>query len=743
MHGTIYALLLSLLFSMVARADSTADFMVAARQAHGALGERAAAFLVEHMPAADRAQLSADFLLENLELALKARETFPWAKAVPEEIFFNDVLPYAVLDETREAWRADYLETASAIVRDAKTATEAAQLLNRDFFDAINVHYSRKRKRPNQSPNESAELGKASCTGLSIILVDACRAVGIPARVAGTPLWTNKRGNHTWVEIRDGDWHFMGADEYNAEGVDRGWFVGAASKAQADSFAHAIYATSWKKTDLYFPMVWAQHDHSVPGLNVTDRYASPSEKNAHELGVRLFDEQGERIMAEGALISPEGSVLATFETRGNRADLNDVPRIKVEPGKTYRLRFGDRQTAPFVAEPGISTLDVKRAELEWINDRKDAKMQGKHDSKSSDLRVFAVNNTASQELVQKLFNELVEASRAERQAELEQQEIAFDGKTLRWLEKTYGEAPADGRSLWISMHGGGGAPTALNDKQWKNQINLYQPAEGIYIAPRAPTDTWNLWQQSHIDHLFARLIENHVALRGVNPNKVYLMGYSAGGDGVWQLAPRMADRFAAASMMAGHPGDMSLLGLYNLPFAIYMGGNDSAYKRNLHAAEKGQALDELQRQNPEGYIHRVRIYEGLGHWMQHNDREAVPWMAGFARNPWPKKIVWVQDNILHDRFYWLKIPENAAVKGAKIVAEVDGQILRLEGDVPNGTRVRLSEQLLDLDQPVRLSVNGTEVFNGPVNRDRAVMEASLRERLDPAAAAPAEIVVEF
>jgi poly(3-hydroxybutyrate) depolymerase len=46
--------------------------------------------------------------------------------------------------------------------------------------------------------------------------------------------------------------------------------------------------------------------------------------------------------------------------------------------------------------------------------------------------------------------------------------------------------------------------------------------------------------------------------RGVNPDKVYLLGYPAGGDGVWQLAPRMADRFAAAAMMAGHPNGASL-----------------------------------------------------------------------------------------------------------------------------------------------------------------------------------------
>jgi transglutaminase-like putative cysteine protease len=52
--------------------------------------------------------------------------------------------------------------------------------------------------------------------------VDACRSVGIPARVAGTPMWTNMRGNHTWVEVWDRDWHFIGAAEPDAAGLDHG-----------------------------------------------------------------------------------------------------------------------------------------------------------------------------------------------------------------------------------------------------------------------------------------------------------------------------------------------------------------------------------------------------------------------------------------------------------------------------------------------------------------------------------------
>jgi len=69
--------------------------------------------------------------------------------------------------------------------------------------------------------------------------------------------------------------------------------------------------------------------------------------------------------------------------------------------------------------------------------------------------------------------------------------IVRDTLSMRFEYKVFGEKPADGRSLYISLHGGGNTPPAVNDQQWRNQQNLYKPAEGVYVAPRAPTNTWN------------------------------------------------------------------------------------------------------------------------------------------------------------------------------------------------------------------------------------------------------------
>jgi poly(3-hydroxybutyrate) depolymerase len=355
----------------------------------------------------------------------------------------------------------------------------------------------------------------------------------------------------------------------------------------------------------------------------------------------------------------------------------------------------------------------------------------------------SLDRAAAQNAVGTLWIERQARLKTERAPEMESRTITLAGKSLHWEERLFGDTPPGGHSLWISMHGGGGAPQAVNDQQWRNQVTLYQPAEGIYVAPRAPTDNWNLWHEAHIDAMFDRLVEDYVALRGVNPGRVYILGYSAGGDGVWQLAPRMADRWAAAAMMAGHPNDASLLPLRNLPFALFVGGNDSAYNRNRVVAEKAAELDALQKTDPGGYPHLVRIYPGLPHWMYRQDAEALPWMARHTRNPWPHKVVWVQAGVTHTRFYWLAVPAAEAKAKRQIVAEVDGQTIRLTGDPPQGMTLRLSDRLLNLDEPVRVTVSGREVFTGKVPRRLEAIRESLAQRADPSSAAVATLVLNW
>lgn len=278
----------------------------------------------------------------------------------------------------------------------------------------------------------------------------------------------------------------------------------------------------------------------------------------------------------------------------------------------------------------------------------------------------------------------------------------------------FGNKPSDGRSLFISLHGGGATTVSQNDQQYNNQKHLYdnimKNIEGVYLAPRAPTNTWDLWHQSHIDDFLNIVIQMAVIKLDVNPNKVYLLGSSAGGDGVYQLTPRMADRFAAASMMAGHPNNASPLALRNTPFAIHVGELDDAYNRNLEAQRWGQQLDSLQQNDPEGYIHDVHIHEGLGHGLAQKDAVALPWMKKYKRNPIPHKVVWKQGNVHHKSFYWLGIPEKQS-ESSKIVVAYNRDLneINIIENMSNKIQLLLNDKMLNLDQPLTIKYRGQEI----------------------------------
>ena len=360
---------------------------------------------------------------------------------------------------------------------------------------------------------------------------------------------------------------------------------------------------------------------------------------------------------------------------------------------------------------------------------------------ADDASLSKVEAAAARDAV---WKQHVATIKKDRAAEVQDKLIKEDKLEMPWLIKTFGEKPKTGRSLFLSLHGGGGTTKKTNDGQWQNQIKLYQPAEGLYIAPRAPTNTWNLWHEGHIDRLFTRLIEDLIVLEDVNPDRVYVMGYSAGGDGVYQLAPRMADSFAAAAMMAGHPNDASPLGLRNLPFAIQVGAEDGAYDRNKVAAEWGKKLDDLKKSDPEGYEHFTKIHAGKGHWMNLEDKIAVPWMAKFTRDPIPSRIVWKQSGTTHDRFYWLAVPPGEAKGGALVEVKRDGQTIEiLKAENVKTLLIRLDDRMLDLDKPVKVTLAGKTLFEGKAPRSASTLKKTLAGRGDPKLMFDAEIVVKL
>ena len=636
-------------------------------------------FLIAYMPERDLQSLSANFLLKNVRFAYQAWNEAPWKDRVTKKMFLNDVLPYASINERRDDWREDFYKRFKPLVADAQSPAKAAVILNQKIFGMLKVRFSRGRPRADQSPYETIEAGMASCTGLSVLLVDACRAIGVPARFAGTPLWPDGSGNHSWVEVWDGDWHYMGAAEPAGDKLDRAWFSGKATTAQREHRRHAIYATSFQRTGVTFPLAWGRRVDYVHAVNVTDRYAKPEERDRKKPPA---PEKPPRIDVE--------------------ASLHAVAQLK----KCLEAAPADR---PALAEQEFAAVALTR----------------EHAREAEGL----------------LRNDHAERIKQTRAEEMKARRLTAGNLQMPFYYTVSGDKPKNGRSLYISLHGGGGAPKQVNDRQWENQKRLYRVNEGVYLAPRAPTNTWNLWHQGHIDGLFDRLIENLIVFEEVDPNRVYLLGYSAGGDGVYQLAPRMADRFSAAAMMAGHPNEASPLGLRNVAFTIHAGGNDSAYNRNNVARQWGQQLDALQKDAPDGYVHWTKIYEGKGHWLGGQDAAALPWMAKRTRNPLPGRIVWRQDDVTHSRFYWLAVKPEERRRGVEVRASLQGQQFDVQAGGINQLIIRVNDRMLNLDEDITVTSQGKDLYKGRTERSISALAKTLAERGDPTSIFSGEIVV--
>lgn len=723
-------------------------------------------FLLENMPEDDLQSLSAEFLLNHLQVGYLARHEAKWGKQIPEDIFLNNVLPYANVNESRDDVRRQLREQFWPVIKDLDSISVAAATLNREVFRQLNVKYSTKRRRADQGPAETMESGIASCTGLSILLIDACRACGIPARFAGTPLWKNLSGNHSWVEIWDSGWHFTGAAEPTGDELDKGWFVGRAAQATMDDPRHGIYAVSFKQTDLRFPLVWARRGGKRPevyAVNVTDRYAKPQKQLATDLLELQFRAFGgstqDRCRANLVVRKPSGEVVFRGQTYDESHDANDHLTAKLKPGK-YEVELK--------TDAGLVIKQIEATESKLVTLRQTAQAESPESVAPNaaspvdqlnqalketpvDFKALAEATYASAPLskeqsgvAKELLIEAYQASiRENRKAEHTKKLIILGDKEMPYDFKVFGEAPEDGHSLYISMHGGGGAPKRVNDSQWRNQIRLYKLEEGIYIAPRAPTDTWNLWHQGHIDPMFTRLIANFIAFENVNPNRVYLTGYSAGGDGVFQLAPRMADQLAAAAMMAGHPNETRPDGLLNLPFTLHMGGDDRAYSRNAKAQEWKEMLAKLEAENEGGYKHWVKIHEGKPHWMGGQDAAGVEWMAQFTRNLTPKRVIWLQDDVLHDRFYWLALPSGQAKPRQRIEAKYDGQNFEIVEAQCDKLELLLNDEMLDLDASIKVTKDGKTILEAKPQRTIGTLIRTLVDRGDPSAMFSASMEVEL
>ncbi|KAG9569652.1 hypothetical protein KCU71_g2206, partial [Aureobasidium melanogenum] len=361
-------------------------------------------------------------------------------------------------------------------------------------------------------------------------------------------------------------------------------------------------------------------------------------------------------------------------------------------------------------------------------------------------------------------------SHRQRRQEHDSDELEANGQVLRYVKAILGQAPSGGYPLYIALHGGGGGPAFINNQQWYHMQYYYKASirDGVYVAPRGIGNTWDLHFRPESYVLLERLIENMISFENVDPNRVYLLGYSAGGDGVYQITPRLAQRFAAVNMSAGHSNDVDLTNIMHVPFCIQMGEHDTAYGRHEDAVVSGQRIATLAAVSAQNtYVHEVLLHAGRGHdfydeddsrqlqtvvespeaWYESDDRRnctktqvntnAVDWVSQYTRDPFPKHLVWAletQHSGLSSpgTWYWLDIGDETSKSLGidKIVASYDPDHNRVVVEhAKDYLCILLNEQMLSFQRDVHVLIGGQEL-TFRLTASRTVQEESLAQRND-------------
>ena len=210
----------------------------------------------------------------------------------------------------------------------------------------------------------------------------------------------------------------------------------------------------------------------------------------------------------------------------------------------------------------------------------------------------------------------------------------------------------------------------------------------------------------------------------------------------------------------------------NIAFSLRTGALDDAFYRNKLTQKALEVADELQKQHPGYYNHFIEVIEGDGHSIDY--RPTTPWLAEYTRDPHPDYFFWENYDMYGGRrtgFYNLRVIEPSLTndnqgracyemtrEGNTVTLDVK-KVTYTTVYAPSGieidftkkyetitkgkVRLYLNEKEYDLTQPVKVVLNGTEIFNGMVGTNLKTMVESCAYYFDPERLFPAAIDIDI
>lgn len=396
-----------------------------------------------------------------------------------------------------------------------------------------------------------------------------------------------------------------------------------------------------------------------------------------------------------------------------------TPRVLTTLALSLSLAVGDAPARkPVALEPALAKKIATLAEHWWqarpATHFVEWDPKARADLEKEARAIGAIPEGSMRSVVDILWKPGKKAAKGVR---VEKQKLVLDtpyGEAWAWFQSG-GKKPG----LVIGLHGGGEGSGSADEPR-----SSYQRKGWMGVYPQGIELVHDTWNTVHGERFVLTLIEAAKLQYDVDPDRVYVMGFSMGGTGSWFFAGRHTDLFAGASPFSGvvmaaprsqlaTKEEVTALqhglvpNVRNLAMWYTIGLEDKNTMPGtyLYVADM---LDKLRADDPGGYakIH-FTTFPNLAHAFPSGEpAAAMDFLAEQVRDAFPAKITWEyvgdpapestpQDKVSRHQkrlFHWLGCTE-----------PVDCQVLRAER----------AENTFTIDARNRTSVKGCVLYLNP------------------------------
>ena len=275
-----------------------------------------------------------------------------------------------------------------------------------------------------------------------------------------------------------------------------------------------------------------------------------------------------------------------------------------------------------------------------------------------------------------------------------------------------------------------------------SSLDVFRRTGYVVILPDAGNEYWWVERPTAV---VAALLDEVLKRYNIDTNRVYMAGFSNGGTGTVYLSALLADRLAAAVPMMGSGlylpetdgSPIPVNNLSRLPMLFLHGDQDTVIPHE----NSRLSVEMLRRSRREAPVKLITL-NGRGHGILvgQDDGHTLEYLKQHRRDPFPHRFRFRTESLAFGRRYWVEVMEKD--EGA---AQVDARMekdntIKLKTRRVKRLRLLLRRELLRREGPVRVVLNGKELFRGMLKEDCELLDASREFSGDPYRACSTELI---